>query len=390
MKKTIFIIATDASRSGAPTLLLNIVRWLKNNSDYNFVFLMQKNGTELLQDYEKLGKVYFWKNIINLGFEKSKYGLFFVKILKKIKLINDEFLAKSFLNKIQKQNNIVLTYCNTATNGYLLMCFGQSLNSKILTHIHEGEKSLQMYNKNNYVDFNFEVSNAFIAVSNSVKQVLISKYCVTKDIKVIPGAVRSNLKPNLDYDLKKSLNINSDKKILLCCGWLDWHKGTDFFMQLAFKISKIRNDIVLIWVGGHENDSVSVQMRYDIQKMNLEHCIKLISNTFNVFDYMQIADIFLMLSRDESFSLVTVEAGLAKKPVLCFDKSGGPCEIVNQDSRFIVPYGDIDFLLNRIIWLIDNQPERKIMGEYLYERVINNYTIDKTAPQILSQIESLI
>ena len=112
MKKTIFIIATDASRSGAPTLLLNIVRWLKNNSDYNFVFLMQKNGTELLQDYEKLGKVYFWKNIINLGLEKSKYGLFFVKILKKIKLINDEFLAKSFINKIQKQNNIVTSINN--------------------------------------------------------------------------------------------------------------------------------------------------------------------------------------------------------------------------------------------------------------------------------------
>lgn len=387
--KTILIISTDATRTGTPILLLDLVKWLSNNSEYQFIFILQEGGT-LFSDYEKLGKVYLWYNILNFGFQNSAFFLLVIKILKKIKLLNNELLANSFIKKIKNKNNIVLTYSNTARNGYLLECFSKSLKTKILTHVHEGEKTLQLWNKNGYVKFNLDISHSFITVSKSVKNVLINQYKIEKDISVIPGAINTKLKFNSEINLKRQLGIEDDKKILICCGWLGWHKGTDFFIQLAKMISIVRNDIVLIWLGGSNEDESYLQMVYDIQKMNLTQYVKLISSKPNPIDYIQISNILLMLSRDESFSLVTAEAGWLKKPVLCWEDSGGPCEIVKDDKRFILPYGDLEALFQRVVKLIDNQIEMEQMGIYLKNRITQFYTIDKTAPQILKRIEELI
>ncbi len=387
--KTILIISTDATRTGTPILLLDIFDWISKNSSYKFIFILQDGGV-LLPNFQKLGKVYLWNNIVTFNLSKFKLGLLFVKILKKIGLLNDGFISKLFIKKIQRTNNVVLTYSNTARNGNLLVHFAKVLKNKILTHVHEGEKTLQLWNKNGYVDYNFLVSYSFISVSQSVKGVLIRDFNIRKNINVIPGAISINAPITNNLRLKEQLGIATEKKILLCCGWLGWHKGTDFFMQLAYQISKVRNDIMLIWLGGSEQDESYLQMMYDIHKMNLGSVVNQIASKSNVSDYMQIADIFLMLSRDESFSLVTAEAGWAGKPVLCFDKSGGPCEIVNYDKRFIVPYGDINALCLRITDLIDKPIERNEMGTYLKNRISSYYTIEKTAPQILEQIEELI
>ena len=72
-KKTILFISTDATRNGAPILLLNIIKWLKNNSDYNFVFLMQKNGNEILDEYEKLGKEMGFRHVESGALVRSSY-----------------------------------------------------------------------------------------------------------------------------------------------------------------------------------------------------------------------------------------------------------------------------------------------------------------------------
>jgi glycosyltransferase involved in cell wall biosynthesis len=157
-------------------------------------------------------------------------------------------------------------------------------------------------------------------------------------------------------------------------------------MQLAWKLKNNEKHICLLWLGGYESDEAFEQMQYDIHKMELHTFVKIIPNRSNITDFYKMSDIVLVLSRDESFSLVTAEAGYMKKPVLCFDKSGGPPEIVNYDNRFIIPYGDIDALYKRILELLENDTEYRQMGEFLHERVSQNYTIEKVGPQILNQI----
>jgi glycosyltransferase involved in cell wall biosynthesis len=91
-----------------------------------------------------------------------------------------------------------------------------------------------------------------------------------------------------------------------------------------------------------------------------------------------------VLSRNESFSLVTLEAGLLKKPVLCFEGSGGSCEIVDFKKEFLVPYADTDAMCERINQLIEKPGLCTEMGNYLYERVVTNYTIEKSAHDLLA------
>jgi glycosyltransferase involved in cell wall biosynthesis len=261
------------------------------------------------------------------------------------------------------------------------------ISSKVIVYVHEGKRTLELFNHQGFVTYNLNAGDKIITVSEAVKKVLEKDFKVKQNIEIVPGGVDLNYlsKDSANSYLKKE-GIPSGSFIIMSCGWLDWHKGTDFFIQIA-KILLVQNEKMhFVWIGGNLNDQEFKHMKFDIEKLNLSNRISIITSNSNAIDYIFSADIFLMLSREESFSLVTLEAGLAQKPVLCFQDSGGPTEIVNFDPRFIVPYADIIGMSKRIKDLSENENERQEMGKYLYNRIRDNYSIEKSASSLLNII----
>ena len=68
--------------------------------------------------------------------------------------------------------------------------------------------------------------------------------------------------------------------------------------------------------------------------------------------YYSMADIFLITSQKETFSLTTAEALACGTPVIGFD-SGGPQEIAPKPYGNFVPFGDVDGLLDLTLQIID-------------------------------------
>lgn len=383
--KTVLVISTDATRTGTPILLLENLKWLKANSDLNFIIILQ-NGGSLLSEFQKIAKVFIWSEHTKIVF-KNPLDTFIKKVKIKLGYFSPQTIISKFIETLQKENDIKLIYNNTTRNGEILASIQAYLKCKVITHVHEGEKFLKIWDADGMVSYSVNHSESFIAVSEYVKLVLQNSFGVKRDIVVIPGVVQTNVKQEKNPEtLKKELNIPLDAIILLSCGWLGWHKGVDFFIQIARKLSLLNKEIYMVWLGGNESDITYQQMEHDIEKLQLSTKVKLVTSKQNVQDYYNIADIFLMLSREESFSLVTAEAGWASIPVICFESSGGPNEIVNFDERFMVPYADIDMLYSKILNLINMPDERKKMGALLHERIEQNYVVDKVAPKLLECI----
>jgi glycosyltransferase involved in cell wall biosynthesis len=386
LKEVILIISTDATRTGTPLLLLNTLKWLKRNSDFKFVVILHEGG-ELLDEFHDLCDVYLWPYILSPGVKSDKRG-FLIQGLKTVLRSWKKLVCSLFVIKLRFKYSVKLIYSNTARNGYILYIIRKFIYSKIILYVHEGERTLTLFNANGLVNYSIKISDIILTVSESVKQTLQNKYGVLQNIIVIPGGIEaSNSFTEFNRSLLRNEGIGDDKQIIMCCGWLDWHKGTDLFIQIASSLSELNKNLTFVWIGGQATDLEYKHMKFDIDKLDLSDSVKIITSKPNAIDYISCADIFLMLSREESFSIVTLEAGLAKKPVLCFDSTGGPLEIVDFDQRFIVPYLDIKKMCERIMEILHDKDQQSQMGNYLYNRVVDNYSIEKCASSILEVLK---
>jgi len=74
-------------------------------------------------------------------------------------------------------------------------------------------------------------------------------------------------------------------------------------------------------------------------------------------------DVFLVPSRDESLSLVALEACMLKKPIILSENVGAGYMVKEGENGFILPTADSDALKAAIEKLIDNKSELQKMGE---------------------------
>lgn len=386
MEKVILFISTDATRTGTPVLLLNILRRVRTHSNIKFILVLQEDG-ELLSEFRELGEVFIWPDFLGLALKLPSNKLW-LKILKGILLFGRGLVHLFFILKLKSKYSVQLIFSNTARNGDILSVLRKKFPVKIISYIHEGARIMDSYNSSGAVQNSLMTSDLILCVSETVKNTILNKFNFAKEIMVIPGGIDINYNfPKDSRALLRNEGIPDDRIILMSCGWMDWHKGIDLFILLATYLCNKNEKIHFVWIGGETKDRGYQQMKFEIEKLNLSDRINLITSKPDAQAYIGCADIFLQLSREESFSLVTLEAGLAGKPILCFDKSGGPQEIVDYDKRFIVPYIDLISMSERILAILNNDELRNDMSNYIFNRVKTNYSIEKCAISVLHAIQ---
>ena len=91
-----------------------------------------------------------------------------------------------------------------------------------------------------------------------------------------------------------------------------------------------------------------------------------------------ITDIAVMPSTEaESFGLVATEAMLEQKPVVGSNHGGLTEIIINSETGFLVEPNNETALSEALIKLIENPQIRISFGENGYQRVVNEFSIDK-------------
>src|SRR6186713_2844550 len=122
----ILFVSHEASRTGAPILLLNLLRWIKQHTSWQVDVLLNYGG-ELTGEFAKLGttsRLPPWNARLRLSAVRDR-------------------LARRHMLSWLRSTEWSLVYSNTATNGEALNIVGGR--QPIISHIHELATTIRLY-----------------------------------------------------------------------------------------------------------------------------------------------------------------------------------------------------------------------------------------------------
>jgi phosphatidylinositol alpha-1,6-mannosyltransferase len=102
------------------------------------------------------------------------------------------------------------------------------------------------------------------------------------------------------------------------------------------------------------------------------------------------AEIFALPSKGEGFGLVFLEAMSHGKPVIGGAHGGTPEVIEEGVSGYLVPYGAVAALRDRLLRLLSDESLRMEMGRRAYERVCSQFTYPRFAGGLNQLLASLL
>jgi glycosyltransferase involved in cell wall biosynthesis len=395
MNPRILFISSGATVTGVPVYFVNLIRWLKSNTGFDITILTAFGGP-LEKEYHKLATVYKWDGENEpSGFEK--YYLF--RLLRRGAIRLFGITGNQYQNKIISEirsKKFDLIYINSVCSLWIFEQIRVHLQSKVILHVHELQMSILQFCGDEMFRRNVGYADKIIVISEAVEQNLVKRYDISKAMMtqvytfVDYDRARNTDIPGQKIKIKSLLGIPDKTFIVVSSGTTDWRKGADLVVHIAKKVfSRTDFPIHFIWLGGDDSGLDYQKLYYDLEKLNFQDRIHFLGVRENFLEYLAVADIFMLTSREEPVGIVGLEAAALGIPVLCFDQSGGLPEFVGKDSGFVLPYLDLDSMADHILLLLNDSELRTKLGENAATKV-KQLDINIACRKIETVINSII
>lgn len=363
-KRALFI-AHDASRSGGSLTLLRFLEKIKSQGQIYFEILLL-NGGPLVDEFTALGKIHF-------GYVEadSKISYLVNKAWAKLMNKDPDALKVKVVNSL-KDKRFDIIWGNTILALPWVYLFTSLPNIKTILAVHELEILTQTHYPNKAL-FNQHLSaiDQIVAVSHAVKNNLVYRHKVpASKIIITHPYIPTDFSITIEkFQMKKTLGLNNEY-VFGIIGYHGLIKGSDLLPQLAALIQKRKPDLnfKLLFLGGTPNDSMEQYMMLDAEKLNVGDKLLYVPRTEQPANVMNVFDAYLMISREESFSIATLHAMQLKKPIFLFEKIGGPNELVNEKSAYVAPYLDINKMADHLIEFVSDRTKADYQAEAAFKK----------------------
>lgn len=232
-------------------------------------------------------------------------------------------------------------------------------------------------------------ADKLIACSKNIKDHLIKAFDFNENnIVIIHNSVDpTEIKILSDKaTLRNKLQININKKIIGFAGRFDFkEKGIDLLLKSFSEVNKKRKDVQLLLVGiGIDR----LRIKSFINSENIPCTI--IDAQLNIFDYINLFDIFVLPSRIEPFGIVLVEAGMMKKPVIASNVDGIPEIIENEITGLLFEKENVNQLTDCISRILNKKQLADELAENLHRKVGKDFLTSKMVEQYQQEYKKLI
>lgn len=366
----VLFVSHDASRTGAPLMLLYFLKWLKiSHPEVSFDLLVLGDGV-LKSDFKKLSLNYFEK-------KDSRYSVFRRIIYKLVNKANLIDVISKFKYDIIYANSIVSLDTSIHIKN---RCIGKP---RIICHVHELTLIVKLLAKN-FKDLCTSV-DYFIAASDKVNKMLNQDFGISSN-KISTVYEFSGLNHYTDNSYSKF----GQEFIVGGSGTGHWRKGIDIFMLVANWVLKKfpEKKIKFKWVGPIQFPD-DIILANDVSNLGISSKIEFIGEVDDPRNEYESFDIFLLTSREDPFPLAAIEIAQIGIPIICFSGATGTEEILLNGGGRCVPYLDIEEMGKQIIYYFDNADIRCKDGDEA-KRLFSMFTPDIICPEIFSIIRSVV
>lgn len=362
--KKILIISHDASRTGAPILLLNLTRAIKSNSVYEVSFLLKRSSGGLFKEFNALSSV-------SIASKQYKFESIFKR------LYFDHFLGNKFsegrIKNALKDVDLVLS--NTITNGDLLPYIKKYFKGPILSYIHELKMATNYFTNPKDLENLVKCTDHYLVPSMAVKAYL-SKSLHIQDsrIDLLSYYIPESTVSLTDGDSDTLLDNEDLAFVVGAAGTTDWRKGPELFIAVAVMLFERlpRADIKFFWKGSMGSGLELERLQYDVNKAGLTGRVIFLPATSEMESFYNKLDLFILTSHEDPYPLVVLEAAKAAIPSICFKEAGGAEEFVCNDAGIVINYLNLQEMVEAVIYYYNNHTKRKEHGlmakNKLYER----------------------
>jgi glycosyltransferase involved in cell wall biosynthesis len=185
--------------------------------------------------------------------------------------------------------------------------------------------------------------------------------------------------------LRKKFNLRETDKIILFFGRLHEIKGIEHLLTAFKKIAQNSDNSYLIFVGADSGYLEKInQFKFENQLNNRILYFGLADNTIKVQVLID-ADLFVLPSYSESFSIATIEAMAASVPIVVSDFTG-LSKLIKEYQTGLIAEITADSLAKNIEYLLKNTELAQKMGKNGREIVKNQLTIEKVAKPLMDEI----
>lgn len=196
-------------------------------------------------------------------------------------------------------------------------------------------------------------------------------------IRVIPNAANFIADKYSDCTAKRVIAV----------GRLDYQKSFDRLILVWEKVHEKMQDWRLDIFGQGEWKDMLQGM---IDERGLQDVVRINAPTKNIGKEYSESSMLVMSSHYEGFPMVMIEAMACGLPAVSFDFKCGPKDIIKDgENGVIVPDGDIDALAEAMMTLMEDEEQRKRMGENA-KKVVETYSEEKVMNKWVSLYEEIV
>ena len=154
--------------------------------------------------------------------------------------------------------------------------------------------------------------------------------------------------------LRQQLAIPADAFVWGLSGSLIYRKGIDYLPHLANLMKQAGRNCYFVWMGGGSDSAAEYYMRCELAYYGHTNVILTGALKDTYYDHMALIDAFLLLSHEETFGMVNVEAAYLGKPIITFE-SGGVTDIMTEGMGRVVSSWNVADFAAAMIDLMDGR-----------------------------------
>lgn len=390
----ILFVSHEGTRTGAPMMLLHFLRWLREHAAVEPEIALLRGGP-LVEEFADLGPTTVLGEVTDWP-PPARAEV----ALNRLRLPDASFALQRarVRSQVAGLREARLVYLNSSVSLRLLHHLPRV--EIAVSHIHELQSSLPWSLRPQDPALMKTRVDHFVAAADCVAENLVRSYDIDPDhITRIYEFIDTDavVAPPHRHreDIRAQLGLPDDAFVVGGCGYADWRKGIDLFVQMAKATGETgRHDVHFVWVGDRPDGFEREQLDRDIASSHVDGRLHLVGLQDRPFDWYRAFDVFALTSREDPYPLVGLETSLLEVPMVCFDRSGGMIELVRRsldegagESGVIVPYLDVEAMAEAVVALLDDPVRRAEVGRRAAHVVRRDHDVAVAAPQLLEVLE---
>lgn len=373
------VLAHEATNSGAPRMLLEVLRGVRaeRGPDWHCEILLDRGGP-LAAELATFGTV---RRLTPPWAEGMDPLARCFRLLVDRPWLKPRRLQRAVRAWRDRGGNLI--FCNTATNGHLLAALPAGA-GPVVTYLHESGYGLRRFCRPHDLAATLARTDLFLAVSSAAAIDLQDCGVVSERIRVVPNFLPC-LPPPLNLEtaqatLFRRLQLLPGTRIVTGCGYLDPVKGTDIFVAMVDRLAnEVAGPVVGIWIGGDADREFAADVRQRARGR-----VHFVGEVADPTPWFAGSDVVAVTSRVESFSRVALESAALGRPVVAFTAARGPADLLPGEA--LVLEQTPEAIAVKVKELLEDRVGADRLGANLRERVAAGFLADTCVPRILAAI----